>query len=515
MRAEEDAEGRLEETTLGKADASDDTPEGGTEAHRTRPYYLGNDTGNADRLYAFYGNDLAHCEERNGYMVWNGRYWKYDRFVMSERMAEATMRRAYADAEAIPDADDRRAFLKFVSRSLSKKGLDAMVHLAKKKVRQVSTTDFDRDPFLLNCKNGTVNLRTGEKQNHRKQDLLSKMIPFDYDPAAKCPQFLRFIYRIMGDGPDATPEEQERAARLVPYLQRLFGCAASGKPEKLLVVCYGASGDNGKTTLLTTMSKALGEKEYSTQVNIESLMVDPKGGGISNAVNSDLSDLQGCRYVFSSEVERGQRLALSRVKYITGLTAIKTRRLRENWITFPPTWETFMDCNDRPVISSPTDTIWNRVKCIPFTVKIGPEEIDTDLSAKLEAELPGILAWIVDGARDYAAWGLGPAPAEVEASTEEYKESSDRLKPFIEDCCYLNPNAWVSSERLNEAYIEWCGKNGERYPLDSNNFVAQLKAKKCTAHTNTISGKKVRGWKGIELVGNAKVHPDTPNPSSS
>jgi len=324
------------------------------------------------------------------------------------------------------------------------------------------------------------------------------MIPFDFDPKAACPLFLRFIYRIMGDHPDATKEEGDRAGRLVEYLQRLFGCAATGKAEKLLVVFYGESGNNGKTTLLSTISKALGGKEYSTQLNIESLMVDPRGGGTNNAVNSDLSDLQGKRFVFSSEVERGQRLALSRVKYLTGLTSIRARRMRENWIEFPQTWKIFLDCNDRPVISSPTDPVWNRVKCIPFTIEIGAEEMDTDLGVKLEAELPGILAWIVQGARDYIIErGLSAAPLEVEASTAEYKESSDRLKEFIEDRCYLNPNAWVSSEQLNISYADWCSKNGERFPLDAKGFVQQLKLKRLVPKSKEINKKTTRGWSGL------------------
>jgi hypothetical protein len=64
-------------------------------------------------------------------MVWNDRYWKYDRFVLSEQMAEETMLRAYSEAGQISDSDRREAFLKFVGRSLSSRGLEAMVHLAK------------------------------------------------------------------------------------------------------------------------------------------------------------------------------------------------------------------------------------------------------------------------------------------------------------------------------------------------------------------------------------------------
>jgi len=160
----------------------------------------------------------------------------------------------------------------------------------------------------------------------------------------------------------------------------------------------------------------------------------------------------------------------------------------------------FMDCNDRPVIMTPTDAIWNRVKCVPFTVKLSKEEIDTDLASKLEEKLPGILAWIVAGARLYAAHGLGDAPAEVDASTEEYRESSDRLKDFIEDSCRLNPYAWVSSSSLSQAYTAWCSKNGERFPLGQNAFVEQIKLKGCTPKKKEIKGKQIRGWAGIEVL---------------
>src|SRR6185369_593633 len=100
---------------------------------------------------------------------------------------------------------------------------------------------------------------------------------------APCPLFMAFMYRVMGDGPGAGSELKERAERLVKYLQRLFGCAATGKQEKILAVLYGNRGNNGKTTLLTTVSKALGDHEYATQINIDSLMADPRGLGGSNA----------------------------------------------------------------------------------------------------------------------------------------------------------------------------------------------------------------------------------------
>ena len=87
----------------------------------------------------------------------------------------------------------------------------------------------------------------------------------------------------------------------------------------------------------------------------------------------------------------------------------------------------------------------------------------------------------------------------MRASTEDYRQSSDRLKEFIEDRCHLNPFAWVSSERLVGAYEDWCRKNGEKYPLEGREFTEQIRATGCSPKTKEIMGKTTRGWLGIDL----------------
>jgi hypothetical protein len=212
--------------------------------------YLWNDTGNADRLADLYGHELIYCTERNGYCVWTGQRWLFDEFMEVEKRAEKTILEAYTEAKHIADSDRREAFLRFVNNSLSRRSLANMIHLAKKKVRQVSTNDLDRDPWALNVENGTLDLRTGELRPHRPEDLLSKLIPLRYDRRAECPRFMAFLYRIMGSHPDASEGENTRAEQLVSYIQRVFGCAAVGKPEK---------------TSLSSMARATTERRPSSR----------------------------------------------------------------------------------------------------------------------------------------------------------------------------------------------------------------------------------------------------------
>jgi putative DNA primase/helicase len=322
---------------------------------------------------------------------------------------------------------------------------------------------------------------------------------------------MAFLYRIMGSHPDASECENVRAEQLVSYLQRVFGCAATGKPEKLLFVLYG-EGNNGKTTLLEVIRDALGDKEYAGQVQVDSLMIRPKEAIANNAVNTDLADLQGCRFVSSSEVEQGQRLSLSRVKYLTGLGQIKARRLRENMITFRPTHKLFLDCNHRPVITDPNDAIWNRVKCIPFKIQIPNAEIDHNLATKLRTELPGILRWIVKGAVIYNREGLGEPP-EVMIATEQYRQDSDRLKEFFEDRCILAPLSdetswkkdgyWVPVSDLYVTYTSWAERTGNKYHLSKESFderLQKLGRKRDRARPDGgRDTKQIRVWLGIRF----------------
>jgi putative DNA primase/helicase len=298
---------------------------------------------------------------------------------------------------------------------------------------------------------------------------------------------------------------------MVSYLQKAFGCAATGKPEKLLFVLYG-EGNNGKTTLLEVIRDALGDKEYAGQVQVDSLMIRPKEALSNNAVNTDLADLQGCRFVSSSEVEQGQRLSLSRVKYLTGLGQIKARRLRENMITFRPTYKLFLDCNHKPVIADPNDAIWNRVKCIPFKTQIPQGEIDTGLPVKLRTELAGILRWIAEGAALYCREGLGDPP-DVMAATEQYRQESDRLKDFFEDRCTVAAGGdvnswkkekwWVPVADLYGTYSAWAEASGDKHPLSKGLFDERLqKLGRKQDRVRPDGGrdtKQIRVWLGIRF----------------
>jgi putative DNA primase/helicase len=455
-----------------------------------------NDTGNADRLVIAHGKDLMFCEQRESFAVWMGSHWKLDRSLIVSRMAEKVMLRAFEETATFSEKEERAWFFKFVNKSLQRAGIENMVVVAKRKVREIGAADFDGDPFLLNFTNGTLDLRTGILREARREDLISKCIPYAFDAEAECPTFHAFLNRIMGAGPNAMQAERNRADRLIGYLQRLLGCSLTGKPEKILAIFWG-KGNNGKSTLLETVRAALGEEQYAGQLQIESLMAKHADAAGSNAINADLAGLQGCRFVTASEPEEGMKFSVSRLKYILGLSKIKARYLRENPFEFKPTHKLFVDCNHRPVITDPNDAIWNRVQLFPFDVEIPRAEIDTDLPRKLLGELPGIMAWLARGAAEYIKLGIEKIP-EVAAATEEYREDSDTLKEFFEDRCRIAPTdraVWVAKTDLFNAYLNWAAVSLIKFPMGKSKFeerIQRLGCRETRKEHNTI-----RVWTGI------------------
>ncbi len=203
--------------------------------------------------------------------------------------------------------------------------------------------------------------------------------------------------------------------------------------------------------------------------------------------------LEGKRFIVASELEDGRRLAVGLVKDMTGGERIKADRKFEHEIEFSPTHKIWLVGNHKPIIADTTLSIWRRVKLIPFTVTIPPDEIDRDLPSKLEAELLGILAWAVKGCLDWQRYGL-KEPDIVKSATASYRHEQDVLGDFIEDCCWLEPTASIPKAELKAKYHKWC-QDCSVEPVSQRTFKTRLIEKDVT---ESKSGS-IRYWNGITL----------------
>jgi putative DNA primase/helicase len=259
------------------------------------------------------------------------------------------------------------------------------------------------------------------------------------------------------------------------------------------VFCFFGSGNNGKTTLLEILRFLF--MEYSAQVLIENLMAHHSRE--SNASLADLADLRGARFVTTSEAEEGQRLAVGKLKYLTqGMGEIKTCRKYENPIKFTATHKLFIDANHKPIIRGGEKAIWNRLKPIPFTITIPPDEIDKTLLEKLKAEAEGILAWMVEGCKRWLLEGLGDPPEITEASAE-WQATSDQFAVFLGEECILAAEAWVPVAQLWPGYQNWCEANNEKQNLSKSVFDQRLEEAGC--RRGKREGGGARAWIGIRF----------------
>jgi putative DNA primase/helicase len=410
-------------------------------------------------------------------LVWDGSRWSIDDTGLVYRKAKDAIDRMHNDASRVADDAVRQICMKHVLKTESEGRLRAMVSLAQSEgAVGVTVGQLDADPMLLNCENGTLDLRTGTLGPHRREDLITKLAPVVYDPTARCPLFDGFIRRIFGGNKD-----------LIRYVQRCIGYSLTGDiTAKSLFFFYG-TGDNGKTTLLEAIRQMLGD--YAGQVPIDTLMLRPQGG-----IPNDIALLRGLRFVTSSETEEGQRLAQARLKYLTGMNTIQARFLHQEFFEFQPTHKIFLDANHQPQANSGDPAIWSRIKLIPFMVSIPDEEKDRRLGEKLRAELPGILAWAVQGCAEWLRHGL-EEPAEVRDATQAYRDEMDTFKDFLEDCCVIGAEQTTPVTHLYNAYQAWCYGSGEQ--AATKKALGRLLTARCQVRqSRTAQG---RSWTGIGL----------------
>lgn len=452
------------------------TPRDADGEHRT-------DLGNAARLVRLHGDDLRYARGL-GWMVYEGGRWSRDTTGGAMRAAKATVRGMYQEASEIADDRDRAAFAKWALQSESAGRLAAMLTLAEsERAVACSTDDFDADPYLLNCTNGTLDLRSGELHPHDRADLITKQAPVAYDPEAQCPSWRAFLARIFEPVPD-----------VISFLQRAIGYALTGDTsEQVMFLLYG-TGANGKSTLLQTLAAVLGD--YAQATPAATLMVRDRN---NNATN-DLARMAGARLVTAIESDEGKRLAEGLIKQMTGGDKIVARYLHQEFFEFTPQFKLFLATNHKPIIRGTDYAIWRRIHLVPFLVTIPEEERDPYMAQRLGAEAPGILAWAVEGYQQIRLSRLEPPPS-VTGATSDYRAEMDLIAAFLEECCAVERTMMVAAGALYAAYKAWAEESGER-PITQRTFSLRLQER--GHHTERRGAGSKPHWMGLGLFSHAE-----------
>jgi P4 family phage/plasmid primase-like protien len=342
-------------------------------------------------------------------------------------------------------------------------GITAIVRMAQAHPSfRIDLDLLDTNAYEINTHDGVVDLTNGNLRNREKWGYHTKITGcgfatgFQFGGAADCPQWKAFLHTTF-----------EGNAELIEYLRKLLGCALIGKVSAHILPFLHGGGDNGKSVLLETVAKVLGDYAITAPANF--LLA----GHSEHA--TEIARLQGARFVLCSEVNQGDRFDEARIKLLTGGDRLTGRFMRKDYTDFQPTHTLFLMGNHQPSVGAGGHAFWRRLKLIPFTHQMPAAEQVEGLAEKLfDLEGGRILAWMVSGAVDVIRGGLGEPPVCVSAATAEYAQSEDTIAQFVAECCTRSEVCNPLTRDVWTRYDMWCREGGlKSKPL--NAFSQELK----------------------------------------
>ncbi|WP_329572928.1 DNA primase family protein [Kitasatospora sp. NBC_01266] len=417
------------------------------------------DRGNAKLFVRLYADDYRHVPGL-GWYRWDGTRWQSDE--------DDTVMWAVGDlAESIATTDPRGVFTSVAlqqhrRRALSTSGINAMLAQAKSAPGMVlNAAKLDADPYSLCTPAGIVDLRTGViRSPDPNKDFHSRST--SAAPQAKpTPRWDRFLTDTFGAGPEG--------AEMIDFLRLLLGYSVTGDVGGQVMPFLFGYGKNGKSVLLDVLMKLLGD--YADAAPPGFLMARPYEGH-----PTDLAELHGRRVIVCSEVKPGDRFDEARVKLLTGGDRIKARRMRQDFFSFEPTHKLWLLGNHRPEVGTGGFAFWRRMRLIPFERVVSDDrKIDNLADILVTEEGPGILNWLIEGARRYLGGEKDlTGPERVRIATTTYAETEDHTGRFLGEACRLGPELRAEQAQLYAAYKTWCQSEGAP-PLSSRAFATRVR----------------------------------------
>lgn len=441
------------------------------------------DVGNAERFAAMFKDQVKYCAIYKKWFIWNGKRWEQDDTGKIITYAIECVRNIIHDADLLPEGDKRKSLIQHSLKSESSGKLKALLEIASgMPAITVRSEDLDQNPWLLNCQNGTIDLRTGRLKPHDPKDYITRICAAAYKPDCAIPLWTQLMEKITGGDKE-----------YIRYIQKALGYALTGDiSEQAIFILYG-TGSNGKSTMLNIFAALL--NGYAQSTSSDTFMQKK-----NESVNNDIARLKGARFVSAIEMEEGKRMAESLIKSMTGGDKLVTRFLYGEFFEYVPQFKVFLAVNHKPDIRDTTNSIWRRIKIMEFNNTFTEQERDKNFPTKIMAkELPGILAWAVQGCLDWQQNGIN-APDIVEAATRAYKEEMDSFSHFFNECCVVREGARVSNKMLRAKYDEWCAENGER-GLTQRPFSRKLRERGYDTRNSSPTG--TAEWHGFTLRGEA------------
>jgi phage/plasmid-associated DNA primase len=445
------------------------------------------DTGNAERLVAMYGGDIAYALGV-GWMVWNSVHWvnqgKDDLQItemVKSTMAE-TKKQAYALGSIGTDEAGHKLITKLANHALSSENagkIESAIKLARSIPRvNVDPSKFEPKSWLVPFLNGVWD-RGIWKEGHVRERYIEHLLPVDYDTNADRTEWNALLERITGGDKDLELSLGELAATLLV-----------AAPLRKIIIFYGEPG-TGKSTLAEMLATVLGKCGATIQsANLGEQKPDSRLA----------CEIRGMRGLFIAEA--GKRpFDTELLKTLSGGDSISGRPLYQNVsITVNATWNIVMTSNDAPRIDSYDQGLRERLIAVPFLKRLDAGDLLTftghkriedarkDVSSSL---IRGFVAWLIEGLERLYSHPLHDAylAPVVSEHTRKLLRDADPLTDFWDLYEAQNKEALsegVQASELHRAYSDWCDMEKIRHIKRGSAFAKACRARGLT-HYRTKS----------------------------
>ena len=420
------------------------------KADETSSGFEWSEMGMANLFGILYNKEARFCTEHKSWYTYHEGAWRKDEggIFVSEKIKDF-VRLMILYCGEITDDEVRKAYTSFVNKMGDRRMRDRILKDATGELR-ISATDFDANPYLINCLNGTYSLEDFSFREARWDDFLTMQTNFRHTVRrdVKCKRWEKFIKEV-------TQGDTDKA----DFLQRALGYSMLGMSnEECMFILHGKTTRNGKSTLLNTIEYMLGDYAKVAPVGMICRGDRQKD---AEAASPTLAGLKGKRFVTMSESNEYGKLDEEKIKQLTGGEEISARALYQSAITYKPQFTLWLSCNDLPMVTDKSIFASQRIKVVEFNRHFKPEEQDTQLKNELTSTeaMSGIFMWLVRGYIKYKENGLKMSDSLNEV-INKYERENDLVLQFLESRCTRDENATIKAKDLYNSFKIWAKSEG-------------------------------------------------------